>query len=174
MSTAIALAAPTAISAAATGQPACPHTVAVRPDVVSMSTAQHDKSMSGPRSSQLTLALTMGYHVGPLFIVQKRRAPVIHGGTLGGKRRRRREARATPSWLTPEQKAEIRSIYKMADLMTRLTGEQYVVDHIVPLDGKIVCGLHAPWNLRVIHWKENSTKGWGSWPNMPFDQMALC
>jgi hypothetical protein len=125
---------------------------------------------SGP---QLTLALTTGYHVGPLFIVQKRRAPVIHGGTLGGKRRRRREARATPKWLTPWQKAWIRALYKLADLLTKATGEMYVVDHIVPLDGKIVCGLHVPWNMRVIHWRANAVKGCGSWPDMPFEQMEL-
>lgn len=158
----------------ATGPLPCRLTAAALLAASMRQTAPRGRSTSGPRSSQLTLALTMGYHVGPLFIVQKRRAPVIHGGTLGGKRRRSREARATPPWLTSDQKAEIRSIYKMADLMTRLIGEQYVVDHIVPLDGKIVCGLHAPWNLRVIHWKENSTKGWGSWPDMPFDQLALC
>jgi hypothetical protein len=126
-----------------------------------------------PTVLQLTLALTTGYHVGPLFIVQKRRAPVIHGGTLAGKRRRAREARATPKWLTPWQRAMIRLLYAQADRLTKLTGEMYVVDHIVPLDGKIVCGLHVHWNMRVIHWKENSVKGWGYWPDMPFDQMEL-
>lgn len=123
-----------------------------------------------PHGRQLTLALTTGYHAGPLFIVNKRRAPVIHGGTLGGKRRRQREKRNTPPWA--DMKA-IRSMYRQAELMTRATGELYVVDHIVPLDGKLVCGLHWHANMRVIHWLENSKKGWGTWPDMPFEQLEL-
>lgn len=122
------------------------------------------------RGLQLTLAPTTGYHVGPLFIVNKRRAPVIHGGTLGGKRRRRREARATPKWA--DLKA-IRLVYAQAAILTAKTGEMHVVDHIVPLDGKLVCGLHVHWNMRVVHWLENAKKGWGSWPDMPFEQLEL-
>jgi hypothetical protein len=121
-------------------------------------------------SGQLTLALTTGYHVGPLFIVNKRRAPVIHGGTLGGKRRRQREKRNTPPW--GDMRA-IRSMYRQAELLTKATGELHVVDHIVPLDGKLVCGLHWHVNMRVIHWLANSKKGWGTWPDMPFEQLEL-
>jgi 5-methylcytosine-specific restriction endonuclease McrA len=49
-------------------------------------------------------------------------------------------------------------MYKTAITMTRITGEQYVVDHIVPLRSEVVCGLHVPWNLRVITREENLKK----------------
>jgi hypothetical protein len=121
-------------------------------------------------TGQLTLALTTGYHVGPLFIVQKRRAPVIHGGTSGGKRRRARERRNTPKWA---DLAAIRAMYREAARLTKTTGEMHVVDHIVPLDGKLVCGLHWHVNMEVMHWLPNAKKGWGTWPDMPFEQLEL-
>jgi hypothetical protein len=37
-----------------------------------------------------------------------------------------------------------------------------VVDHIVPKVGLTVCGMHVWWNLRVIHCRENATKGVGA------------
>jgi 5-methylcytosine-specific restriction endonuclease McrA len=52
----------------------------------------------------------------------------------------------------------MREMYKMAITMTQTTGEQYVVDHIVPLRSHEVCGLHVPWNLRVITQEENLKK----------------
>ena len=72
--------------------------------------------------------------------------------------RRRRFREATPKWLTRKQKVEIRQLYQIAITMTKTTGEQYVVDHIVPLRGETVCGLHVPWNLRVITQEENLAK----------------
>jgi hypothetical protein len=74
------------------------------------------------------------------------------------KSRRRKHKEATPSWLTREQKGQIRELYKIAITMTKTTGEQYVVDHIVPLRSEVVCGLHVPWNLRVIPRQENLLK----------------
>jgi hypothetical protein len=74
------------------------------------------------------------------------------------KARRRKHRDATPSWLTRKQKSEIRQVYQIAITMTQTTGEQYVVDHIVPLRGTDVCGLHVPWNLRVITQEENLVK----------------
>ena len=73
--------------------------------------------------------------------------------------RRALELKATPSWLTNEQKSQLDSIYWLARLQQELTDEQYHVDHIVPLRGKTVCGLHVPWNLQVMSAKENMTKG---------------
>jgi hypothetical protein len=151
-----------------TEQPAWYLTVEAPAPAPSIATARRANTTSSV--VQLTLALTTGYHAGPLFIVQKRRAPVIHGGTLGGKRRRQREARATPAWADLN---EIRAKYREAKRLSKLTGELYVVDHIVPLDGKLVCGLHVHWNMRVVHWLENSKKSWHTWPDMPFEQLEL-
>jgi hypothetical protein len=74
------------------------------------------------------------------------------------KSRRRKHREATPWWLTAKHKAEIRELYRIAITTTKITGEAYVVDHIVPLRSGIVRGLHVPWNLRVIPQKENSKK----------------
>jgi 5-methylcytosine-specific restriction endonuclease McrA len=60
--------------------------------------------------------------------------------------------------LTRKQKSEIRQLYQIAITMTQTTGEQYVVDHIVPLRSHEACGLHVPWNLRVITQEENLKK----------------
>lgn len=74
------------------------------------------------------------------------------------KARRRKHRQATPPWLTRKQKSEIRHLYQIAITMSRTTGEQYVVDHIVPLRGDSVSGLHVPWNLRVVTRTENLAK----------------
>ena len=74
------------------------------------------------------------------------------------KARRRKHREATPKWLSRQQKSEIRQLYQIAITMTKTTGEQYVVDHIVPLRSEVVCGLHVPWNLRVITQEENLLK----------------
>jgi len=72
--------------------------------------------------------------------------------------RRRRHKDATPPWVTADQKKLMRSLYIEAQRMTKITGERYVVDHIVPLINSEVCGLHVPWNLRVITQEENLKK----------------
>jgi 5-methylcytosine-specific restriction endonuclease McrA len=83
--------------------------------------------------------------------------------------RRRRFRDATPRWLSRRQRVEIRQLYQIAMTMSRTTGEQYVVDHIYPLRSDVVCGLHVPWNLRVVTQAENLRKS-----NMlPDDSEAL-
>lgn len=72
--------------------------------------------------------------------------------------RKRRHREATPPWLNVEQKKQIRELYIQAQKLTKITGERYVVDHIVPLISDEVCGLHVPWNLRVITQEENLKK----------------
>ena len=49
-------------------------------------------------------------------------------------------------------------IYRQAVVMTRTTGRLHVVDHIIPLQGRTVSGLHVETNLRVIEHRENARK----------------
>ena len=71
------------------------------------------------------------------------------------KRRFERERNATPHWADKEK---IKQYYGHAKLLTMIMGEQYTVDHIIPLGGKNVCGLHVHYNLQVIPLSENSKK----------------
>ena len=63
-----------------------------------------------------------------------------------------------PSWLSDEHKLEIKEIYKLRSIISETTGIQHHVDHIVPLNGETVCGLHVPWNLQIIPASENLVK----------------
>lgn len=74
------------------------------------------------------------------------------------KHRRTKHKQATPKWLTQEHKAQIKQFYLDAMLVSKVTGVPYAVDHIVPLRGELVSGLHVPWNLAVITREENSKK----------------
>lgn len=65
---------------------------------------------------------------------------------------------AVPKWIDDQLKQEIQEFYVEARSKTKETGTHYEVDHIVPLMGEDVCGLHVPWNLRVITRYENRSK----------------
>jgi hypothetical protein len=63
-----------------------------------------------------------------------------------------------PKWLTESDLLQIKCKYQLAAMFSRNTGEQWHVDHIIPINGKTVSGLHVPSNLRVITAKENHFK----------------
>jgi len=75
-------------------------------------------------------------------------------GVVNAKQARRRAAKlnATPAWLTSEQLAQIRWFYDNCP-------EGWEVDHIIPLQGENVCGLHVPWNLQHLPAPVNRSKG---------------
>ena len=73
---------------------------------------------------------------------------------IGHRLRRKRQKQATPPWLTKEQRV---SMHRFR--LNRPPGMS--VDHIVPIQSDIVCGLHVPWNLQYIPIKQNKQKGNG-------------
>ena len=68
----------------------------------------------------------------------------------------RQRKERTPKWADT---AQIFSIYQQARKLSEETGEQYHVDHIIPLRSKIVSGLHVENNLQILTQYENISKG---------------
>lgn len=69
--------------------------------------------------------------------------------------RRANKKQATPKWANLK---EIEKLYTEAKLLTKQNNEEYQVDHIVPLNSDIVCGLHWENNLQVITAIDNNSK----------------
>lgn len=72
---------------------------------------------------------------------------------------RARMLKATPPWLTEAQRAAMQEIYKEAVQLSNETGIPHHVDHVVPLRGRNVWGLHVPWNLQILPAVFNIKKG---------------
>ena|SRR5215472_262165 len=72
-----------------------------------------------------------------------------------GAKRRAAKLRATPSWCDFDAIADI---YREAQIRTVETGIPHDVDHIIPLRGRHVCGLHIPVNLQIIPSSANRHK----------------
>jgi hypothetical protein len=73
-------------------------------------------------------------------------------------KRKAAKLQRTPKWLTDIDFERIETQYKLAQILTKLHNEPWHVDHIIPLQGKIVSGLHVPSNLQVIKGSENCSK----------------
>lgn len=69
--------------------------------------------------------------------------------------RRASVARATPDWA---DLGKIAAVYAEAERLTIETGVQHHVDHVVPLKGELVCGLHVHFNLAPLPWIDNIKK----------------
>lgn len=79
-------------------------------------------------------------------------------------RRNARKLNATPAWAN---EFFIEEIYDLAQRRTKATGFKWHVDHVVPLQSKLVCGLHVEHNLQVIPATVNLRKHNSHWPDMP-------
>jgi hypothetical protein len=77
---------------------------------------------------------------------------------VNAKNAKRRSAKLerTPLWADP---AEIKEIYRQAVALEELTGIPFHVDHIIPLQGELVSGLHIAENMQLLPATENMGKG---------------
>ena len=66
--------------------------------------------------------------------------------------------KARPAWLSEDDLWLIAEAYDISNHRTKVFGFEWNVDHIVPLRGKTVCGLHVPWNLQVVPASYNCSK----------------
>ena len=92
---------------------------------------------------------------------KKKYAQSVRGKTKKNAHTAKRRAaliQRTPKWLTDDDLSIIEQAYEIAVLRTQMFGFEWHVDHIIPLQGKTVSGLHVPDNLRVIPSKENLKK----------------
>ena len=72
--------------------------------------------------------------------------------------KRSRKIDRTPKWLTESDICQIKCYYNLATRLTTCLGIEFHVDHIVPLSGKTISGLHIPSNLQVITASTNLRK----------------
>ena len=99
--------------------------------------------------------------VKPELIKQRKRAyQRTHSAVINAAVARRDAAKLkrTPKWVGAEEFWLIKEAYDLAALRTKMFGFQWHVDHVIPLQGKNVSGLHVPTNLQVIPAVENIRK----------------
>jgi len=73
-------------------------------------------------------------------------------------KRRAAKLLRTPAWLTVDDFWMLEEAYSLAQVRSRTFGFSWHVDHIYPLQGKMVSGLHTPLNVQVIPGIENVRK----------------
>ena len=78
-----------------------------------------------------------------------------HMVNVKNNRRRASKLNATPKWSEDDK---IKIVYEKAKWLESLTGLKYHVDHIIPLKGKNVCGLHVWANLQILEVSVNLKK----------------
>ena len=73
-------------------------------------------------------------------------------------KRRAAKLKRTPKWLTEHDYKVIKGFYSVAQMLSKVNNEAWHVDHDIPLQAKLVSGLHVPSNLVLMRGIENETK----------------
>ncbi len=94
-------------------------------------------------------------------VLARTRWETANPGVSAAAKAKNRIARAkrVPSWLSDDDRWMIEQAYELAAVRTQCFGFVWHVDHIIPLNGKKVSGLHVPLNIQVIPWRDNLRKG---------------
>jgi hypothetical protein len=82
----------------------------------------------------------------------------------------------TPEWLNKAHKAEIEGFYMFCKIFSSYKtkkSDTFQVDHIVPIKGKQVSGLHVPWNLHVLTCRDNAQKS-NTFNPRTYQQQGIC
>lgn len=74
------------------------------------------------------------------------------------RKRQASQLQRTPAWLTDFDNTYIECMYQLSAMRSKYSGEKWHVDHVIPLQGKLVSGLHVPLNLKVVPATYNSRK----------------
>ena len=80
-------------------------------------------------------------------------------GNARSAKRRVAKLQAIPNCLSQEHLNEIQDFYMMAKELEKIFPWKQEVDHIEPIQGKDICGLHVPWNLQILPLMVNRSKG---------------
>ena len=94
----------------------------------------------------------------------KRSYNLANPGILNAKNAKRRAAKikATPQWVDRCVLEDIKQFYVLTKELQWLSDptDPLEVDHIIPLQGENVSGLHVPWNLQILPRSSNRVKGY--------------
>ena len=131
--------------------------MAARPDKTAEYSARHYAKNAKNRNAQ-TRAYYADHREQERARMLEYQQRNLHLYAANAAKRRAAERQATPAWLTEDHLTMMQITYQMAELMSERMGEKYHVDHIHPLNGENVCGLHVPWNLQVITARDNISK----------------
>jgi len=88
-------------------------------------------------------------------VADKSRRANLHKDAAKTARKKAAKLLATPAWA---DRHKIEEFYKKARQATLETGIPHEVDHILPLKGEAICGLHVHNNLQILTKSENSRK----------------